>query len=46
MDSCGLTCRVLPIADEKNVDNRRKAAGMQPLAAYLKLFGIEYKLPE
>jgi hypothetical protein len=42
-DSSGYKCRVLPIEDEKNVDNRRKAIGMRPLAIYLKPFGIEYK---
>jgi hypothetical protein len=45
-DSTGLKCWVLPITDEKNVDNRRKAIGLPPLAVYLKPFGIEYKLPD
>jgi hypothetical protein len=45
-DSSGLKCWVLPIADEKNVDNRRKAIGLPPLDIYLKLYGIAYKLPE
>jgi hypothetical protein len=45
-DSSGLKCRVLPIEDEKNVDNRRKAVGLPPLAVYLKPYGIEYKLPD
>ncbi len=32
-----------PIADEANVDKRRASVGLQPLAEYLKRFGIEYK---
>lgn len=40
-DNTGLKCWVLPIADEKNVDARRKTMGMPPLAVYLKPFGIE-----
>jgi hypothetical protein len=34
---------VLPIEDEKNVDKRRKKMGLEPLAEYLKGFGITYK---
>jgi len=45
-DNAGLSCQVLPIADEKNVDVRRKQIGLQPLAVYLKPYGIDYKLPE
>ena len=45
-DSTGLKCWVLPIVDEKNVDNRRKSVGLEPLAVYLKPYGIEYKLRE
>jgi len=45
-DDTGNKCWVMPIADEKNVDYRRKSYGMKPLADYLKQFGIEYKLPE
>ena len=33
-----------PIEDEERVDERRAAAGLEPLAEYLKAFGIEYKL--
>ena len=32
-----------PIEDEEAVDQRRAAIGMEPLATYLKNFGIEYK---
>jgi hypothetical protein len=32
-----------PIEDEEGVDQRRAAIGMEPLATYLKMFGIEYK---
>jgi hypothetical protein len=31
-----------PIEDEVNVDKRRAAMGLQPLAQYAKLFGFEY----
>ncbi len=34
---------VYPIEDEKNVDKRRKKMGLEPLADYLKGFGIVYK---
>jgi hypothetical protein len=34
-----------PIEDEKNVNIRRKKAGLQPMEEYAKNFGIEYKLP-
>jgi hypothetical protein len=34
-----------PIEDEKNVNVRRAAVGLQPIEEYAKLFGIEYKLP-
>jgi hypothetical protein len=33
---------VFPIEDEENVDVRRRAIGLQPLAEYLNLFGISY----
>ena len=32
-----------PIADEEHVDERRRAAGLPPLAEYLKYFGLEYR---
>jgi hypothetical protein len=32
-----------PIDDEPNVDARRKAAGLEPLADYVKRFGLTYK---
>lgn len=32
-----------PIDDEENVDARRAAVGLPPLAEYLKHFGLEYK---
>jgi hypothetical protein len=35
-----------PIEDERNVDARREAVGLQPLAEYLKKFGIEYAAPK
>jgi hypothetical protein len=35
-----------PIDDERNVDTRRAAVGMQPLAEYLKVLGIEYVAPK
>jgi uncharacterized protein DUF6624 len=36
-----------PIEDEANVDNRREAAGLEPLAEYLKrVFGIDYAPPK
>lgn len=31
-----------PIEDERNVDKRRKAVGLPPLAEYAKQFGFEY----
>lgn len=34
-----------PIEDEKNVNNRREKAGLQPIEEYAKYFSIEYKLP-
>lgn len=45
-DDSGKNCKPFPIDDEKNVDERRKAMGLLPLAVYLKDFGIEYKKPE
>jgi len=35
-----------PIEDERNVDERRAAVGLQPLAEYLKEFGITYVAPK
>jgi hypothetical protein len=32
-----------PIEDEENVDARRASVGLEPLAEYLKRFGLEYK---
>ena len=32
-----------PIEDEANVDERRKAVGLEPLADYLKRFGVKYE---
>jgi hypothetical protein len=37
---------VHPIEDEQNVDVRRAAVGLQPLADYLKVFGIDYVKPK
>ena len=34
-----------PIEDEENVDARRAAVGLPPLAEYLKYFGLTYKPP-
>ena len=44
-DSTGFKCFVYPIADEKDVENRRKSLGMRTLVEYLKSYGIEYRLP-
>lgn len=35
-----------PIEDEKNVNERRKNAGLEPLEEYATYFGIEYKAPK
>jgi hypothetical protein len=35
-----------PIVDEEHVDERRAAVGLEPLADYLKLFGVEYRPPK
>lgn len=35
-----------PIEDERNVDARRAAVGLRPLAEYLKEFGIDYTPPK
>jgi hypothetical protein len=35
-----------PVEDEENVDARRAAVGLPPLAEYLKHFGLEYKPPK
>ena len=32
-----------PVEDEENVDIRRASVGLEPLAEYLKRFGLEYK---
>lgn len=45
-DSTGKNCWILPIEDEKNVDKRRAAVGLEPLAAYVKNWNIEYKKPD
>ncbi|MET0815765.1 MAG: DUF6624 domain-containing protein [Pseudoxanthomonas sp.] len=34
---------LVPIEDEANVDQRRRAVGLGPLAEYLKLFGLTYR---
>ncbi|MFW8590041.1 DUF6624 domain-containing protein [Glaciecola sp. 2405UD65-10] len=36
---------IYPIEDEKNVDIRRAAVGLDPIAEYAKLFGVEYESP-
>jgi len=35
-----------PIQDERNVNKRRAAVGLEPLEAYARNFGIEYHLPK
>jgi hypothetical protein len=35
-----------PIEDEKNVNERRKQAGLEPIEEYATYFGIEYKKPK
>ena len=35
-----------PIADERNVNKRRAAVGLEPLEIYARNFGIEYHLPK
>lgn len=35
---------LFPIEDEVNVDKRRESVGLEPLAEYLRRFGIEYHL--
>ncbi len=35
-----------PIIDEKNVNSRRLAVGLEPIEEYAKHFGIEYELPQ
>lgn len=39
----GSQMELFPIADEGNVDQRRRAIGLEPLADYVKHFGIVYK---
>ncbi len=34
------------IEDEANVDKRREEMGLEPLADYMKRYGIEYKVPQ
>ena len=34
-----------PIEDEKNVNQRREKAGLEPIEKYARAFGIEYKPP-
>lgn len=31
-----------PVADEENVDSRRAAVGLPPMAEYLRFFGLKY----
>ena len=40
----GRKLELYPIEDELHVEERRAAVGLPPLADYLKLFGLEYKL--
>jgi len=35
-----------PISDERNVDKRRAAVGLEPLEIYARNFGIDYHLPK
>ena len=35
-----------PIRDEENLDKRRAAVGLSPIAEYLKTFGLEYAPPK
>lgn len=35
-----------PISDERNVNKRRSAVGLEPLEAYARYFGIDYHLPK
>jgi hypothetical protein len=35
-----------PIGDERNVNNRRSAVGLEPLEIYARNFGIDYHLPK
>lgn len=35
-----------PIKDEENLDKRRAAVGLSPIAEYLKTFGLEYAPPK
>jgi hypothetical protein len=35
-----------PIEDEEGVDTRRASVGLEPLADYLRRFGLEYKSPK
>jgi hypothetical protein len=35
-----------PIEDEESVDARRASVGLEPIAEYLKRFGLEYKPPK
>lgn len=39
------TWELRPIEDEAHVDDRRAAVGFEPLAEYLKAFGIDYVAP-
>ena len=36
----------LPISDERNVNKRRAAVGLDPLEVYARYFGIDYHLPK
>lgn len=37
---------IYKIIDEKNVNKRRSEVGLQPLEEYVKIWNIDYKLPE
>ncbi len=37
---------IQPIADEMDVDKRRAAVGLEPLAEYAKRFGVIYEAPK
>jgi Family of unknown function (DUF6624)/PQQ-like domain len=35
-----------PVEDEENLDNRRASVGLEPIAEYLKRFGVTYTTPK
>ena len=45
-DDTGGKLVIYPIEDEENVDARRAAVGLPPMAEYVKYFGLEYKPPK